>query len=100
MYGLFSAVSVQKRVRDRVDGIPVTNINYGLSWISVLLCIVLMAAELWNGTISLPEKGFYGMAYLLSLFAALTVQRTHATAWTRLKSPSRRPISAGRITTA
>ncbi len=32
MYGLFSAVSVQKAVRDRQDGVPVTNIYYGLSW--------------------------------------------------------------------
>ena len=29
MYGLFSAVSVQKSVRDRLDGVPVTNIYFG-----------------------------------------------------------------------
>lgn len=28
MYGLFAAVSVQKSVRDRLEGIPVTNIYY------------------------------------------------------------------------
>jgi uncharacterized membrane protein YiaA len=75
MYGLFSAVSVQKSVRDRLDGIPVTNIYYGLSWISVLLCLVLMTIGLWNATITLAEKGFYSMAYLLSLFAAIAVQK-------------------------
>jgi uncharacterized membrane protein YiaA len=75
MYGLFSAVSVQKSVRDRLDGIPVTNIYYGLSWVSVLLCILLMSIGLWNSGITLAEKGFYGMAYLLSLFAAITVQK-------------------------
>ena len=75
MYGLFSAVSVQKAVRDRLEGVPVTNIYYGLSWISVLLCLLLTAAGLWNATITLAEKGFYGMAYLLSLFAAITVQK-------------------------
>jgi uncharacterized membrane protein YiaA len=75
MYGLFSAVSVQKSVRDRLDGIPVTNIYYGLSWVSVVLCLLLMSAGLWNATITLAEKGFYGMAYLLSLFAAITVQK-------------------------
>jgi len=75
MYGLFSAVSVQKSVRDRLDGIPVTNIYYGLSWVSVMLCILLMSVGLWNATITLAEKGFYGMAYLLSLFAAITVQK-------------------------
>lgn len=75
MYGLFSAVSVQKSVRDRLDGIPVTNIYYGLSWISVMLCLLLMTIGLWNATITLAEKGFYSMAYLLSIFAAITVQK-------------------------
>ena len=75
MYGLFSAVSVQKSVRDRLDGIPVTNIYYGLSWISVMLCLVLMSVGLWNATITLAEKGFFSMAYLLSVFAAITVQK-------------------------
>jgi uncharacterized membrane protein YiaA len=75
MNGLFSAVSVQKSVRDRLDGIPVTNIYYGLSWISVMLCLLLMTVGIWNSAIALAEKGFYGMAYLLSLFAAITVQK-------------------------
>lgn len=75
MYGLFSAVSVQKSVRDRLEGIPVTTIYYGLSWFSILLCLVLMAVGLWYAPFSLAEKGFYSMAYLLSLFAAITVQK-------------------------
>ena len=75
MYGLFSAVSVQKSVRDRLDGVPVTNIYYGLSWISVGVCLLLTAIGLWNAPVTLAEKGFYSMAYLLSLFAAITVQK-------------------------
>lgn len=31
MYGLFSAISLQKSVRDCLEGIHVTNIYYGLS---------------------------------------------------------------------
>ena len=75
MYGLFSAVSVQKSVRDRLDGIPVTNIYYGLAWVSVMICLVLMAVGLWNATLTPSEKGFYAMAYLLSVFAAIAVQK-------------------------
>lgn len=75
MYGLFSAVSVQKSVRDRQEGIPVTNIYYGLSWFSVLLSILLLIVGLWNATLTLSEKGFYGMSYTLSLFAAIAVQK-------------------------
>ena len=75
MYGLFSAVSVQKSVRDRLDGIPVTNIYYGLSWVSVLLCLLLLTVGLWNADMQLSEKGFYAMSFMLSLFAAIAVQK-------------------------
>jgi len=75
MYGLFSAVSVQKSVRDRQEGIAVTNIYYGLSWFSTLLAIGLLTVGLWNATLTASEKGFYAMAFLLSLFAAIAVQK-------------------------
>ncbi|MES2732933.1 MAG: inner membrane protein YiaA [Bacteroidota bacterium] len=75
MYGLFSAVSLQKTVRDQMEGIPVTNIYYGLSWFSTLLAILLLVVGLWNATMLLSEKGFYGMSFLLSLFAAIAVQK-------------------------
>ena len=75
MYGLFAAVSLQKVVRDRMEGIAVTGIYYGLAWFSVLLAILLLAVGLWNATMAAAEKGFYAMAYLLSLFAAVAVQK-------------------------
>ncbi|GAA5178659.1 inner membrane protein YiaA [Niveibacterium umoris] len=75
MYGLFSAVSLQKCVRDRLEGIPVTGIYYGLAWVSVALSILLLAVGLWNATLAPSEKGFYGMAFALSLFAAVAVQK-------------------------
>lgn len=75
MYGLFAAISVQKSVRDRLEGIPVTNLYYGISWVSVLLTVLLLAVGLWNATLTLSEKGFYGMAFVLSLFAAIAVQK-------------------------
>ncbi len=75
MYGLFSAVSVQKSVRDRLEGIPVTNIYYGLAWISLGISILLIGIGLWNAGLALSEKGFYSMSFLLSLFASITVQK-------------------------
>jgi uncharacterized membrane protein YiaA len=75
MYGLFSAVSLQKSVRDQLEGIPVTAIYYGLSWFSTLLAILLLVVGLWNAGLTLSEKGFYGMSFLLSLFAAIAVQK-------------------------
>ena len=75
MYGLFAAVSLQKSVRDRAEGIPVTPIYYGLAWASVILSILLLAVGLWNAGLTLSEKGFYAMAFVLCLFAAVTVQK-------------------------
>lgn len=75
MYGLFAAVSLQKSVRDQLEGIPVTPIYFGLSWASVMLSITLLAVGLWNAALLLSEKGFYAMAFLLAIFAAVTVQK-------------------------
>ena len=75
MYGLFASVSLQKAVRDRLEGIPVTTLYFGLCWISVLLCILLLTVGLWNSTLIASEKGFYAMSYLLSLFGAVAVQK-------------------------
>ena len=75
LYGLFAAVSLQKSVRDRMDGIPVTNLYFGLCWISVGICLLLLATGLWNATLAPSEKGFYGISFLLSLFAAVAVQK-------------------------
>jgi uncharacterized membrane protein YiaA len=76
IFGLYAAVSLQKAVRDREEDIPVTNIYYGLSWFALIVAISLMAIGLYNaGSIVLSEKGFYGMSFVLSVFAAITVQK-------------------------
>lgn len=75
MYGLFSAVSLQKSVRDRAEGIRVTAIYFGLCWVSVLLALLLLAVGLMNATMTLSEKGFYAMSFVLGLFAAVAVQK-------------------------
>ncbi len=75
MYGLFSAVSLQKAVRDQLEGIPVTGIYLGISWFSTLLSILLLIIGLWHADLDLSEKGFYAMSFLLSLFAVIAVQK-------------------------
>jgi uncharacterized membrane protein YiaA len=75
MYGLFSVVSLQKAVRDRLENIPVTDVYQGLSWFSVILSIVLLTVGLWNATLLPSEKGFYAFAFLLAMFAAVAVQK-------------------------
>ena len=75
LFGLFAAISVQKAVRDRLEGIPVTNIYYGLAWFSTLTSVVLLTIGLWNADLLRSEKGFYAMSFVLSLFAAIAVQK-------------------------
>lgn len=75
LFGLFAAVSLQKSVRDRVEGIPVSSLYYSLCWFALLVSLLLLLVGLWNATLLLSEKGFYGMAFALSLFGAVAVQK-------------------------
>ena len=75
LFGLFSVISVQKSVRDKAEGLPVTDIYYGISWFTTLASILLLIIGLWNATLELSEKGFYGMAFTLAMFAAVAVQK-------------------------
>ncbi len=75
LFGLFAAVSLQKSVRDRMEGIKVTGIYFGLCWVALGSALLLLSVGLWNAQIAEAEKGFYAMAYLLSLFAAVAVQK-------------------------
>ena len=74
-FGLFSAVSLQKCVRDQVEGIPVSSAYYGLCYSAVGLAVLLLVIGLWNATLLLSEKGYYGMSFLLALYSAVTVQK-------------------------
>ena len=75
LFGLFAVISIQKTIRDRAEGIPVTNIYYGVAWFSVVASLSLLVIGLWNAEMLLSEKGFYGLAMLMSLFGAITVQK-------------------------
>jgi uncharacterized membrane protein YiaA len=75
LYGLYSVISLQKTIRDQAEGIPTTKLYFMISWGSSTIAIALLAIGLVNAEMSLSEKGFYAMAYTLSLFAAITVQK-------------------------
>jgi uncharacterized membrane protein YiaA len=75
MFGLFSAISLQKTVRDQSEGLQITGIYYGLTWFSTILSIALLVVGLWNADLLLSEKGFYGISFLMSLFASISVQK-------------------------
>lgn len=75
LYGLFSVVSLQKTIRDKAEGLATSKIYGMLSWASSGLAISLLVIGLINAELFLSEKGFFGMAYTLALFASVTVQK-------------------------
>lgn len=75
LFGLYSSVSLQKTVRDKMEGFPVTGVYFGLSWSALGASVVLLLVGLWNADMQLNEKGFFLMGFTLSLFAAIAVQK-------------------------
>jgi uncharacterized membrane protein YiaA len=75
LYGCFAAVSLQKTVRDRAEGLPVTGMYVGLCWMSLAATVLLLTVGLWNASLLLSEKGFYAMSFVLVLFAIVAVQK-------------------------
>lgn len=75
LFGLFAVISVQKSVRDRSEGLAVTDLYYSLSWFATIAAMILLTIGLWNADITLSEKGFYAMAFCLSMFSAIAVQK-------------------------
>jgi len=75
LLGLFSAIAVQKSVRDRAEGVPVTGIFLGLAWAMVLTSLVLVSVALGNAPLELSEKGFFGLSFTMALFSVVAVQK-------------------------
>ncbi|WP_428945863.1 inner membrane protein YiaA [Pantoea sp. FN060301] len=68
LLGLFASVSLQKTVRDRIEGIKTSHIYYIACVASFAIAILLLAIGLWNATLLPSEKGFYAIAFFLCLF--------------------------------
>ena len=66
-FGLVSAVGLQKSVRDRHEGVPVTSIYLAVSWLGLGISLAMLAWGLWNSPLLPSENGLYGMTFALSL---------------------------------
>lgn len=75
LLGVFSSISLQKTVRDRIEGIPTSHIYYVSCVASFAISIILLAIGLWNADLLPSEKGFYAIAYFLCLFGSIAVQK-------------------------
>ncbi len=72
---LFSAVSLQKSIRDKNEGIKITGIYLSISWSAFFLGLAMLVVGLFNATLELSEKGFYAMSYLMAIYASIAVQK-------------------------
>ncbi len=75
LLAMFAAVTLQKTIRDKEEGLPVTQIFIGMCWVAFSSAIALLVIGLINADILLSEKGFYGISFVLALFAVITVQK-------------------------
>ncbi len=75
MFGLFGVVSLQKSVRDRMEGIKVSDLYYNLCWLGVALSVSLLVIGLWNAPLLPSEKGYYAFAFVLAMYSAIAVQK-------------------------
>lgn len=75
LFGLFAAVTVQKSVRDKEEGIPVSARFMGIAYLATLSSLLLLTVGLWNANLVLSEKGFYATSFILALFGSVTVQK-------------------------
>lgn len=75
LFGLFSFVSLQKTVRDKIEQLPTSKPYSAMCWFSAVGAILLLVVGLYNAELTLSEKGFYAMSFVLSGFAAITVQK-------------------------
>ncbi|MUK67723.1 inner membrane protein YiaA [Aliivibrio fischeri] len=75
LLGLFAAISLQKTIRDKQEGINVTSMYTMSCRVALISALLLMAIGLRNAELLLSEKGFFAMAYTLSLFSVVTIQK-------------------------
>ncbi len=73
--GLFSAASYQKTVRDKYEGIPTTPIYYMTCLTVLIISVSFLLVGQWNATLLLIEKVVIWMAFFISLFGAVAVQK-------------------------
>ncbi len=75
-FGLVSAVGLQKSVRDRHEGVPVTTIYLAVSWLGLGISLAMLAWGLWNSPLLPSENGLYGMTFAMAVFAVIVVQKS------------------------
>ena len=76
LFSFFGSLSVSKSVRDRQEGVPITGLFYGLSWVAALAPFVLVVYYLtFYSDMEGSYRALLGMAYSLATFAVLAIAK-------------------------
>jgi len=76
LFSFFGSLSVSKSVRDRTEGVPITGLFYGLSWVAAAAPFLLVAYNLaFYSTMPEVNRALLGMAYALATFAVLAIAK-------------------------
>ena len=74
--GVYSVITLQKTIRDQAEGIKVTAMYKNLNIVCLMIACLAVGIGLFNvDTLLLNEKGFFAIAYCMSLFAAIVTQK-------------------------
>ena len=96
-FGLFGVVSVVTSVRDKEEGVPVTGVFYGLSWVAAAAPVLTMGWYLWQVSgLDELQRGLLFLTYVASVFAAIVVQKNirDTAEWRAQNPPQSRPRPA------
>ncbi|MCB0918793.1 MAG: hypothetical protein KDC39_09530 [Actinobacteria bacterium] len=76
LFSLFGCLSVAKVVRDKQEGIPVTALYFGLSYVAAIVPFLMVSYNLvYDSDMSYSHRGLLGMAYALAAFAVIAVAK-------------------------
>jgi uncharacterized membrane protein YiaA len=76
LFSLFGSLSVSKSVRDREEGVPITGLFFGLSWVAALAPFLLVAFNLgFYSAIPEANRALLAMAFALATYAVLAIAK-------------------------
>ena len=94
LFSLLSAVSLQKAIRDQLEGIPCSDAFRNVSRIGLACALCGSAYGIYNLDLTSSEKGFYFLSNLFALFATVTVQKNQLDIANTYKNPPEIQINA------
>ncbi|MFN8127021.1 MAG: YiaA/YiaB family inner membrane protein [Candidatus Nanopelagicales bacterium] len=76
LFSLYGCLGVAKVVRDRQEGIPVTALFYGLSYVAALAPFILVSYNLvFDSVLPLSSRTILGLSFALTAYATLAIAK-------------------------